>query len=109
MKQLTKKAFVAWLRQCEPDTIVGYAQRQTSCPIATFLTKKVLSPSHRAAVQRHTLYVSDYNLLGPEDNPITRIYGLPVWATEFVLAIDGFGGGTPVYAADALAIVEGEK
>ena len=69
-RKLTRKSFVAWLREKPPRTVVGHRRKTHDCPIACFLGPDDVK-----------VYVSRY-WIG------ARAYDSPLWARRFVMAVD---------------------
>lgn len=90
---LSLAAFQTWLASKHPNTKVGIAGEDNTCPLATFLKQTTgKTPSVTAR---------EFELIDEEDN-YTR-QDLPRWAQHFVLRVDDRGEGS-VSAACALRI-----
>lgn len=89
----TPDAFARWLLDQGADTRVGYAQKFTSCPLATWLSSATRT---NAKVGSCIFKVSDENSAD-----------LPKWATSFVRNVDlSHGHSEPISASEAIASLD---
>lgn len=94
MRYTTRAKFVEWLRQKEPEAVVGESRYLSSCPLATHLEETWGSVAE--------VDISDMAVRG---HPYVNT---PQWAKDFIDKVDEYSAGESITAKVALELL-GEK
>jgi hypothetical protein len=97
MYDMNRGAFRAWLQSCGPQSVVGWATQETTCPVARWMGQL-----------HHQAFRVAGSLVFLEGAPFGS-FPAPVWVSCFVAELDDLYDqhSVSVSAESALAVLDG--
>lgn len=105
----SQEDFITWLQSKDPNSFVGNANRENSCPLKNFFSESnpdVLKINFDWSFDHiESEAVLEYTLITSDASGVRTKQPLPDWAQTVARNIDTMGYGTPVRAKDLLRVL----